>query len=74
MPHILTSSFSFSLSLPTHLPTYLFSPEGLHISVSEHKSNEILNTLTFISAIFLPLTFLCGVYGMIERVREREGR
>jgi magnesium transporter len=32
-------------------------------SVSNH-SNEIMRVLTVISAIFIPLTFIVGVYGM----------
>lgn len=29
-----------------------------------HKTNEIVKTLTIISAIFIPLNFIAGVYGM----------
>lgn len=29
-----------------------------------HKTNEIIKVLTMISAIFIPLTFIAGVYGM----------
>jgi magnesium transporter len=29
-----------------------------------HKMNEVMKTLTVISAIFIPLTFIVGVYGM----------
>lgn len=37
---------------------------SLHISVTEHQANDILNALTFVSVIFLPLSFLTGLYGM----------
>ena len=36
----------------------------LHMSMVTHRTNRVMNKLTIISAIFLPLTFLCGVYGM----------
>lgn len=37
---------------------------SLHMSMVAHRTNRAMNKLTVISAIFLPLTFLCGVYGM----------
>jgi magnesium transporter len=33
-------------------------------SAQSHKMNEIMKTLTIVSAIFIPLTFIVGVYGM----------
>ena len=33
-------------------------------SLQTHKTNEIMKTLTLISSIVLPLTFLTGIYGM----------
>lgn len=36
----------------------------LHISNTSYKLNEIMKVLTVISTIFIPLTFLVGVYGM----------
>ncbi|TGD75834.1 metal transporter [Mangrovimicrobium sediminis] len=35
-----------------------------HISLSSHKLNQTMKVLTIISAIFVPLTFLAGIYGM----------
>jgi len=32
--------------------------------VSAHNTNQNMNRLTVMSTLFLPLTFLCGVYGM----------
>ena len=29
-----------------------------------HKMNEIMKILTMISSIFIPLSFICGLYGM----------
>ncbi len=36
----------------------------LHISNTSYKLNEIMKVLTIISTIFIPLTFIAGVYGM----------
>ncbi len=35
-----------------------------HLSVSSNRLNEIVKVLTIFSAIWMPLTFLAGVYGM----------
>jgi magnesium transporter len=36
----------------------------LYMSMVGHRTNETMKRLTAVSIIFLPLTFLCGVYGM----------
>jgi magnesium/cobalt transport protein CorA len=36
----------------------------LHFSAVAHRTNEIMRTLTVLSAIFLPLTLIAGIYGM----------
>lgn len=36
----------------------------LHIANISLKMNEIMQTLTIISTIFIPLTFIAGIYGM----------
>lgn len=35
-----------------------------HISISSHRLNNTMKVLTIITAIFVPLSFLAGVYGM----------
>lgn len=35
-----------------------------HISLSSHRLNQIMKVLTIITVIFVPLSFLAGVYGM----------
>jgi magnesium transporter len=35
-----------------------------YMSLVAHKTNRTMSRLTVVSIIFLPLTFLCGVYGM----------
>ena len=37
---------------------------NLHMSIVGHRTNRVMSRLTVVSIIFLPLTFLCGVYGM----------
>lgn len=40
----------------------------LSITVTTHRTNMTMNRLAVVSTIFLPLTFLCGIYGMNFRV------
>ena len=42
----------------------LSSLTDLHISNISYKLNEIMKVLTIISTLFIPLTFVAGVYGM----------
>lgn len=37
---------------------------NLYMGMVSHRTSRLLKRLTMISIIFLPLTFLCGVYGM----------
>jgi magnesium transporter len=36
----------------------------VHLTVQSNRMNEVMKTLTTVSTIFLPLTFLAGVWGM----------
>jgi magnesium transporter len=36
----------------------------LHISRMSHRMNEIMKVLTLVATIFIPLTFIAGIYGM----------
>lgn len=36
----------------------------LHISLLSNEMNQIMKVLTIVAAIFIPLTFLAGIYGM----------
>ena len=36
----------------------------LHLAMGSHRMNEIMRVLTVMSAIFMPLTFVVGIYGM----------
>ena len=37
---------------------------NLYMGMVSHRTNRVINRLTIISMIFLPLSFICGVYGM----------
>lgn len=37
---------------------------NLIFNIQNHRLNEVMKTLTIISVIFIPLTFLAGIYGM----------
>jgi magnesium transporter len=37
---------------------------NLYYAVQGQKMNEVMKVLTVISAVFIPLTFIAGVYGM----------
>lgn len=36
----------------------------LHLAVTGHRLNDIMKVLTIVSTIFIPMTFVAGVYGM----------
>ena len=37
---------------------------NLYMGMVSHRTNKVVNRLTVISMVFLPLSFLCGVYGV----------
>ena len=43
---------------------HLESSINLMFSIQNHRLNEVMRTLTIFSVIFIPLTFLAGIYGM----------
>lgn len=44
----------------------------MHMSAISNRMNDIMKTLTIISTIFVPLTFLAGVYGMNMPIPENK--
>lgn len=38
--------------------------QALYLALASQKTNEVMKVLTIISTIFLPLSFLAGIYGM----------
>nr|WP_263327013.1 CorA family divalent cation transporter [Neobacillus sp. Marseille-Q6967] len=44
-----------------------------YISINSFRMNSIMKTLTVITTIFMPLTFIAGIYGMnFEKMPELE--
>jgi magnesium transporter len=44
----------------------------LYLSTLSHKLNEIMKVLTIIATVFIPLSFIAGIYGMnFDRTRSR---
>jgi magnesium transporter len=42
----------------------LESTTNLFFSIQGHRMNQVMKTLTVVAAIFIPLTFVAGIYGM----------
>jgi len=42
----------------------LESNSSLFFSIQGHRMNEVMKTLTIVATIFIPLTFIAGIYGM----------
>ncbi|MCW0483050.1 magnesium/cobalt transporter CorA [Gaoshiqia sediminis] len=42
----------------------LESKTNLFFSVQGHRMNQVMKTLTIVATVFIPLTFIAGVYGM----------
>lgn len=55
----------------------LESASNFFFTTQSHKMNEIMKTLTIVSAIFIPLTFIVGIYGMnfdnMPELRQQNG-
>lgn len=47
-----------------HLEVKLESNINMFFSVQGHRMNQVMKILTVVSSIFIPLTFLAGIYGM----------
>jgi magnesium transporter len=43
-----------------------------YVSIVSNRTNDIMKVLTVIGTIFIPLTFLAGVYGMNMSIPENE--
>ena len=55
----------------------LDSASNFHFSAQSQRMNQIMKTLTIFSVIFMPLTFIVGVYGMnfdnMPELHEKDG-
>lgn len=73
-PYIVKSTYIFLRDLYDHIRQNIETMENyreilngmleIYLSNSGQKLNEVVKVLTIISTIFIPLTFLAGVYGM----------
>lgn len=52
------------LDMVESLRENLSSLVDIYLNTTSHRMNEIMKVLTIIATIFIPLTFLAGVYGM----------
>jgi len=63
----LRDCYDHSIQILDMLETYCelaSSMMDVYLSSVSNRMNEIMKTLTFISSIFIPLTFIAGIYGM----------
>ena len=63
----LRDCYDHSIEVIELLETYRDMTAGMldvYLSSTSHRLNEIIRLLTLISTIFIPLTFIAGVYGM----------
>lgn len=52
------------LDVSRHLQAQIESLVQIHFAATAHRTNEIMKVLTVVASIFMPLTFVAGVYGM----------
>jgi magnesium transporter len=60
-------AYDHSIQLMDIVETYreiTYSLMEIYLSGSNNRLNQVMKTLTIISTIFIPLTFIVGVYGM----------
>jgi magnesium transporter len=74
----LRDSLDHATQISDVLDSFRESALGLvevYLSSVGHRTNEIIKVLTILSSIFIPLTFIVGVYGMnFEHMPELEWR
>lgn len=47
-----------------HIELRLESNSNMFFSIQGHRMNQIMKTLTVVASVFIPLTFIAGIYGM----------
>jgi magnesium transporter len=59
------------------LESSIESAVQIHFSATAHRTNDIMRTLTVITALFMPLTLITGIFGMnfeyLPLLKERAG-
>ncbi len=66
-PKYLRDVYDHLIHIVDELDTYRDTLKDLmdtFISVVSHKMNQVMKVLTIIATIFIPLTFIAGIYGM----------
>jgi magnesium transporter len=73
-PFIQKSTVMFTRDLHDHIANNIETIENyreiingvleVHLTNASHKMNQVIKLLTMISTIFIPLTFIVGIYGM----------
>jgi magnesium transporter len=53
-----------SVDMAEHFSDLAAGLLDLHLSVLSNRMNEVMKVLTIMASIFIPLTFLAGIYGM----------
>ncbi len=72
--HISKKSYRYMISLNDHVTQILENIDlnreliwglmDLHMTTLSNKMNQVMKVLTVIATIFIPLTFIAGIYGM----------
>jgi magnesium transporter len=62
--HDLSEHIVLARDTSADLERHIEAAVQIYFATTGNRTNEIVRTLTVFSAIFLPLTFLAGVYGM----------
>lgn len=60
----LIDSIGFLSFLAEELHENVTALLNLHLSLSAHRTNDVIRLLTIFSVFFMPLTFIVGIYGM----------
>ena len=74
LPHVQETSRIYIADVYDHLTQVIETTEAfrdilsglqdLYLSTLSHKMNEVMKVLTIIATLFIPLTFIAGIYGM----------
>jgi magnesium transporter len=62
-----TDAYDHSIQIFENIELYremVMSLMEMYMTNMSHKMNEVMKVLTIIATIFIPLTFIAGIYGM----------
>jgi magnesium transporter len=62
--HDLTENLNNAAATIDHYHEWLSNIMAVNLSVLSHQMNGVMKVLAIISTIFIPLTFIAGIYGM----------